>query len=105
MLHTQLTQCITTIKNTTPSCNDILPESSSSFFTYYQHESTVPVSGLQSALNSRATGHLFNAAIDRAESKSDIATIAINFRESQCYISTSVQSVRTAPGLGGYRHP
>src|SRR3984957_16015176 len=52
------------------------PESSSSFFTYYQHESTVHVSGLQSALNSRATQHLFNAAIDRAESKSDIAAIA-----------------------------
>ena len=76
MLHTQLTQSITTIKNSTPSCNDILPESPSSFFTYYQHESTVPVSGLQSALNSRATKHLFNAAIDRAESKSDIAAIA-----------------------------
>src|ERR1700678_2901407 len=76
ILHTQLTQSITTIKNSTPSCNDILPESPSSFFTYYQHESTVPVSGLQSALNSRATKHLFNAAIDRAESKSDIAAIA-----------------------------
>ena len=76
MLHTQLTHCITTIKNSSPSCTEILPESSSSFFTYYQHESTVPVSGLQSALNSRATEHLFNAAIDRAESKSDIATIA-----------------------------
>src|SRR6201996_2909027 len=76
ILHAQLSQCIDTIKNTTPSCSDILPESASSFFNYYQHESTVPVSGLQSALNSLATQHLFNAAIDRAESKSDIATVA-----------------------------
>jgi hypothetical protein len=75
-LHTQLTDCIKTISETTPSCTNVLPESASDFFSHYEHQSTVPISSLQSTLNKRANQHLFNAAVSRAESAGDTFTVA-----------------------------
>ena len=68
ILYSQLTECLTTIINTTPSCADDLPASASTFFSHYHStESSAPISGLQSTLNTRATQHLFDAAVHRAE--------------------------------------
>ena len=76
MLHSQLTQCIQTIKEATPSCSDILPQSASSFFSHCEHKSTIPIPRLQSAINTRATQHLFDAAIEQAETAGDTLTVA-----------------------------
>ena len=51
MLHTQLTECIDTIRANTPSCADLLPESASNLFSHYEHNSAVPTCSLQSTIN------------------------------------------------------
>jgi hypothetical protein len=76
MLHTQLTDCIQTISETTPACADLLPDSASEFFSYYEHRSSASVAQLQSSLNKQATQHLFDAAVNRAESAEDTHTVA-----------------------------
>jgi hypothetical protein len=76
MLHSSLTECITTIKTTTPTTAEILPLSADNFFSYYEHECTIPVSTLQSTINQIATKHLFNATIGKAEANQDITTQA-----------------------------
>ena len=76
MLHTQLTKCIQTTKDVTPACANLLPQSASTFFSHYEHECNVAVSGLQSAINQLATQHIFDATIDAAEAAGDITTVA-----------------------------
>ena len=75
MLHTQLSECITTISSTTPSCSEVLPDSASNFFSHYGQQSAT-ISKLQSTLNKRATQQLFDAAVDRAELAGDMTTTA-----------------------------
>jgi hypothetical protein len=76
ILHSQLSKCIDTIKAATPATANLLPNSASTFFSHYEHESTVAVSSLQSAINQLATKHIFNATIDAAEAAGDITTVA-----------------------------
>ena len=86
ILYSQLKECLTTIISTTPSCADDLPTSASTFFSHYHStESSAPISGLQSTLNTRATQHLFDAALHRAEVAGDIHTVAHHLNNSYRY--------------------
>src|SRR3978361_551002 len=62
ILYGQLSECISTISNITPSCTELLPDSASDFFPHYEQQSNVTISTLQSSLNKRAALTLFNAA-------------------------------------------